>query len=288
MIDFVNLSKTYANGTKALSDFNLHIDDGEFVFVVGASGAGKSTFLKIIMREEVSSSGRAVVNGQDLNQLKVRRVPYYRRRLGIVFQDFRLIPTKTVYENVAFAMHVTGAKQKEISRRVPYALSLVGLSSKAKCLPNELSGGEQQRVALARALVNHAEIIVADEPTGNIDPEMSRDIVDLLTQINQNNKTTVIMVTHEVDLIKQYNKRIVTIRNGTVVSDTAHPDVVAAAPPEEPIKTAPSGYYHVPTEDPEIEQFLQTSGTADAPEEEHASGDISFAAARGTQNQTGE
>ncbi|MBQ6118801.1 MAG: cell division ATP-binding protein FtsE [Clostridia bacterium] len=288
MIDFVNLSKTYANGTKALSDFNLHIDDGEFVFVVGASGAGKSTFLKIIMREEVSSSGRAVVNGQDLNQLKVRRVPYYRRRLGIVFQDFRLIPTKTVYENVAFAMHVTGAKQKEISRRVPYALSLVGLSSKAKCLPNELSGGEQQRVALARALVNHAEIIVADEPTGNIDPEMSRDIVDLLTQINQNNKTTVIMVTHEVDLIKQYNKRIVTIRNGTVVSDTAHPDVVAAAPPEEPIKTAPSGYYHVPTEDPEIEQFLQTYGTADAPEEEHASGDISFAAARGTQNQTGE
>ena len=288
MIDFVNLSKTYANGTKALSDFNLHIDDGEFVFVVGASGAGKRTFLKIIMREEVSSSGRAVVNGQDLNQLKVRRVPYYRRRLGIVFQDFRLIPTKTVYENVAFAMHVTGAKQKEISRRVPYALSLVGLSSKAKCLPNELSGGEQQRVALARALVNHAEIIVADEPTGNIDPEMSRDIVDLLTQINQNNKTTVIMVTHEVDLIKQYNKRIVTIRNGTVVSDTAHPDVVAAAPPEEPIKTAPSGYYHVPTEDPEIEQFLQTYGTADAPEEEHASGDISFAAARGTQNQTGE
>ena len=288
MIDFVNLSKTYANGTKALSDFNLHIDDGEFVFVVGASGAGKSTFLKIIMREEVSSSGRAVVNGQDLNQLKVRRVPYYRRRLGIVFQDFRLIPTKTVYENVAFAMHVTGAKQKEISRRVPYALSLVGLSSKAKCLPNELSGGEQQRVALARALVNHAEIIVADEPTGNIDPEMSRDIVDLLTQINQNNKTTVIMVTHEVDLIKQYNKRIVTIRNGTVVSDTAHPDGVAAAPPEEPIKTAPSGYYHVPTEDPEIEQFLQTYGTADAPEEEHASGDISFAAARGTQNQTGE
>ena len=279
MIDFVNLSKTYANGTKALSDFTLHIDDGEFVFVVGASGAGKSTFLKIIMREEVSSSGRAIVNGQDLNTLSARKVPYYRRRLGIVFQDFRLIPSKNVYENVAFALHVTGAKQKEISRRVTYALNLVGLSSKAKCLPNELSGGEQQRVALARALVNHAEIIIADEPTGNIDPEMSRGIVDLLTQINQNNKTTVVMVTHEVDLIKQYNKRIVTIRNGTVVGDTAHPGVVASAPAAEPIRTAPSGYYYAPTEDPEIEQFLQTYGTEQAAGEEHATGDISFAAA---------
>ena len=280
MIDFIDLSKTYANGTKALNHFNLHIEDGEFVFVVGASGAGKSTFLKIIMREEVSSSGRAVVNGQNLNELNARKVPYYRRRLGIVFQDFRLIPTKTVYENVAFALHVTGAKQKEISRRVTYALNMVGLSSKAKCLPNELSGGEQQRVALARALVNHAEIIIADEPTGNIDPEMSRDIVDLLTQINQNNKTTVIMVTHEVDLIKHYNKRIVTIRNGTVVSDTAHPDVVVAAPPPEPVRTAPSGYYPPPTEDPDIERFLQTYGTVDPAEEEHVSGDISFAASR--------
>ena len=279
MIDFIDLSKTYANGTKALNRVNLHIDDGEFVFVVGASGAGKSTFLKIIMREEVPSSGRVVIDGVELNGLKARKVPYYRRKLGIVFQDFRLIPTKTVYENVAFAMHVTGAKQKEISRRVPYALSLVGLSVKAKCLPNELSGGEQQRVALARALVNHAEIIIADEPTGNIDPEMSRDIVDLLTQINQNNKTTVIMVTHEVDLIKQYNKRIVTIRNGTVVSDTAHPEIVADKACEEPIKTAPSGYYYAPSEDAEIEQFLQTYGTREAPAEEREAGDISFAAA---------
>ena len=287
MIDFVDLSKTYSNGTKALNHVNLHIDDGEFVFVVGASGAGKSTFLKIIMREEVPSSGKVVIDGVELNTLKARKVPYYRRKLGIVFQDFRLIPTKTVYENVAFAMHVTGAKQKEISRRVPYALSLVGLSVKAKCLPNELSGGEQQRVALARALVNHAEIIIADEPTGNIDPEMSRDIVDLLTQINQNNKTTVIMVTHEVDLIQQYNKRIVTIRNGTVVSDTAHPEIVAEEDSETPIKTAPSGYYYAPTEDEEIEEFLQTYGSADLKEEERETGDISFAAA-GRSQQTDE
>ena len=279
MIDFIDLSKTYSNGTKALNNVNLHIDDGEFVFVVGASGAGKSTFLKIIMREEVPSSGRVVIDGQELNKLKARKVPYYRRKLGIVFQDFRLIPSKTVYENVAFAMHVIGARQKEISRRVPYALSLVGLSVKAKCLPNELSGGEQQRVALARALVNHADVIIADEPTGNIDPEMSRDIVDLLTQINQNNKTTVIMVTHEVDLIKQYNKRIVTIRNGTVVSDTAHPEIEPTEAIEEPIKTAPSGYYVAPTEDPDIEEFLQTYGTEEPAEPPRETGDISFAAA---------
>ena len=283
MIDFVNLSKTYSNGTKALNNVNLHIDDGEFVFVVGASGAGKSTFLKIIMREEVPSAGKVVIDGQELNKLKARKVPYYRRKLGIVFQDFRLIPTKTVFENVAFAMHVTGARQKEISRRVPYALSLVGLSVKAKCLPNELSGGEQQRVALARALVNHADIIIADEPTGNIDPEMSKDIVDLLTQINQNNKTTVIMVTHELALIQQYKKRIVTIRNGTVVSDTAHPEIEPTEAIEEPIRTAPSGYYYAPTEDPDIERFLQTYGTEDPAESARESGDISFAAAGKTQ-----
>ena len=283
MIDFINLSKTYSNGTKALNNVNLHINDGEFVFVVGASGAGKSTFLKIIMREEVPSAGKVVIDGQELNKLKARKVPYYRRKLGIVFQDFRLIPSKTVFENVAFAMHVTGARQKDISRRVPYALSLVGLSVKAKCLPNELSGGEQQRVALARALVNHADIIIADEPTGNIDPEMSKDIVDLLTQINQNNKTTVIMVTHEVDLIKQYNKRIVTIRNGTVVSDTAHPEVAPTEAMEEPIKTAPSGYYYAPTEDPDIEEFLHTYGSENPVESARETGDISFAAAGKTQ-----
>lgn len=257
MIDFNNVSKVYKdNGAKALNNVNLHIDKGEFVFIVGSSGAGKSTFLKTIMREEVPTSGEVVIDGQNLGRMKARKVPYYRRKLGIVFQDFRLIPSKTVYENVAFAMHVIGASQKDISRRVAYALTLVGLSAKAKNYPNQLSGGEQQRVALARALVNDAEIIIADEPTGNIDPEMSRDIVDLLEQININKKTTIIMVTHEVDLIKNYNKRIVTIKNGSVVSDTAHPEVAQQAQSDEETLNTPSGYYHVPTEDAEIEDFL--------------------------------
>lgn len=261
MIDFVDVSKTYQNGTKALHDLSLHIDRGEFVFVVGSSGAGKSTFLKMIMREEVPSSGAIIIDGVDLNKLKAKQIPYYRRKLGIVFQDFRLIPNRTVYDNVAFAMHVIGAKNKDISRRVTYALSLVGLSVKAKCFPNELSGGEQQRVALARALVNQADIIIADEPTGNIDPEMSREIVDLLNHINANKKTTIIMVTHEVDLAKQYNKRMITINNGTVVSDTDHPELVASSV-EERVDTAPNAFYEAPLEDVEIEDFLDNYTSA--------------------------
>ena len=267
MIDFINVSKIYNNSdSKALDDVTLHIDKGEFVFVVGASGAGKSTFLKMIMREEVPTSGEIIFDGVSLNKLKARKVPYYRRKLGIVFQDFRLIPTKTVYENVAFAMHVIGALQKDISRRVAYALSLVGLSAKSKSYPNQLSGGEQQRVALARALVNDADVIIADEPTGNIDPEMSKDIVDLLEQINLNKGTTIIMVTHEVELIRKYNKRIVEIKNGHIISDTAHPEIAAqtGAMREEATVNTPSGYYHAPTEDAEIEQFLMNYGNADA------------------------
>lgn len=262
MIDFTDVSKTYENGTKALNNLNIHIDRGEFVFIVGASGAGKSTFLKMIMREEVPTAGSIVVDGVDLNSLKASKIPYYRRKLGIVFQDFRLIPNRTVYDNVAFAMHVIGAKNKDISRRVAYALSLVGLSSKVKSYPNQLSGGEQQRVALARALVNQADIIVADEPTGNIDPEMSKEIVDLLSHINQNKNTTVIMVTHEVDLAKQYNKRIITIKNGTVFSDTAHPEIVGVdfGMPE---KNSPKAYYEAPLEDAEIENFIDNYGKAD-------------------------
>lgn len=220
MIEFKNVSKTYANGTNALKDVSLTINDGEFVFVVGASGAGKSTFLKIIMREQVPNSGTVIINNFNLNKLKKRDIPKFRRTLGIVFQDFRLIPNMTVFDNVAFAMRVIGAKEKEIRKRVPYVLGLVGLTSKARQLPTQLSGGEQQRVALARALVNNAGIIVADEPTGNIDPEMSYEIVDLLDHINAGG-TTVVMVTHEHELVRRFNHRIITINNGTVVSDTA-------------------------------------------------------------------
>ncbi len=268
MIEFNNVSKEYDNGTKALNGVNLHVDRGEFVFVVGASGAGKSTFLKMIMREEVPTGGSITVDGLNLNELRASKVPYYRRKLGIVFQDFRLIPTKTVYENVAFAMHVIGAKPKDISRRVAYALSLVGLTSKARSFPKQLSGGEQQRVALARALVNHADIIIADEPTGNVDPQMSKEIVDLLDQINRNDKTTIIMVTHAVDLIQHYNKRIVKISNGRVVSDTEHPEIAENVTEEETIpETKMSGYYQEPIPGSETEVFIHSYGKETATDE---------------------
>lgn len=220
VIEFNNVSKTYDNGTAALKNVSLKINDGEFVFVVGASGAGKSTFLKIIMREQVPNSGTVVINDYNLNKIKKRDIPKFRRTMGIVFQDFRLIPNMTVYDNVAFAMRVIGAKEREISKRVPYVLSLVGLTSKARQFPNQLSGGEQQRVALSRALVNNAGILIADEPTGNIDPEMSYEIVDLLNHINAHG-TTVVMVTHEHELVRKFNHRVITIDNGEVVSDTA-------------------------------------------------------------------
>ena len=219
MIEFKHVSKTYDNGTNALRDVSITIEDGEFVFIVGSSGAGKSTFLKIIMREQVPNSGSVIINDYDLNKIKKRDIPKFRRTMGIVFQDFRLIPNMTVYDNVAFAMRVIGAKEKDIRKRVPYVLSLVGLTSKARQLPTQLSGGEQQRVALARALVNNAGIIIADEPTGNIDPEMSYEIVDLLNHINANG-TTVVMVTHEHELVRRFNHRVITISQGEVVSDT--------------------------------------------------------------------
>jgi cell division transport system ATP-binding protein len=207
--------------TKALSDLNIRIDDGEFVFVVGASGAGKSTFLKLMMREEVPTSGRVHINGYDLNSLRKKDIPYFRRTLGIVFQDFRLIPSMNVYDNIAYAMRVIGSREAEIRKRVPYLLGLVGLNSKARSFPNQLSGGEQQRVALARALANNASMIIADEPTGNIDPRMSYDIVNLLNHINSDG-TTVIMVTHDYHLVKTFNHRVITIQNGKVLSD--YPD----------------------------------------------------------------
>ena len=219
MIEFVNVSKVYKNtGTHALNNFSLSVDRGEFVFVVGPSGAGKSTFIKLMMREEKPSSGEVYVNGQNLVRMKRRKVPYYRRTLGVVFQDFWLIPNMNVYDNVAFALRVTNVSGKEIRSRVPYILGLVGLSHKAKSLPEHLSGGEQQRVALARALVNNPPLIIADEPTGNIDPDLSFEIVDLLSEINKCG-TTIVMVTHEHTLVNEFDHRVITIDEGTVISD---------------------------------------------------------------------
>ena len=184
MIEFNNVTKTYKNGTEALKDVNLKIDKGEFVFVVGPSGAGKSTFIKLLLREETPTTGHNEVNGYDLKKIKRRHIPKFRRSLGVVFQDFRLIPNMTVYDNVAFALRVTNVANRSIRQRVPYILNLVGLAHKARSYPEQLSGGEQQRVALARALVNNPDLLIADEPTGNVDPEMSMEIVELLSEIN--------------------------------------------------------------------------------------------------------
>lgn len=242
MIEFKDVTKVYgSNGTHALDKVNMKIEDGEFVFIVGSSGAGKSTLLKLIMHEEVPTEGEVIVNGYKSSELKKRKVPYYRRTMGIVFQDFRIIPKMSVYDNVAFAMRVIGAKEKEIRKRVPYILQLVGLSQKARSMPNELSGGEQQRVSLARALVNNPKLIVADEPTGNVDPEMSHEIVDMLTKIN-NAGTTVIMVTHEHDLVRTFQRRVIVIQNGQVVSDTPDP-TYAQFKAQEPEKVADMFYF---------------------------------------------
>ena len=221
MIEFKGVHKTYESGTKALDDINIRIEKGEFVFIVGASGAGKSTFLKLIMHEEVPTAGEVIVNNYRLSKLKRREIPYMRRTMGIVFQDFRLINTMNVFDNVAFAMRVTGCSQREVRKRVPYILGLVGLQDKARSFPNELSGGEQQRVGLARALVNNPQMIVADEPTGNIDPAMSYEIVELLTEINRRG-TTVLMVTHQHDLVQKFPHRVIEIQDGSVVSDTVN------------------------------------------------------------------
>lgn len=219
MIEFKNVSKTYPNGTQALSNVNICIEKGEFVFIVGASGAGKSTLLKLMMKEEQPTSGEIIINGINTTNMKRRRVPYLRRMMGIVFQDFRLIDKMTVFDNVAFAMRVIGAKPKSVKKRVLYILGLVGLKEKAQCRPAELSGGEQQRVSLARALVNNPAIIIADEPTGNIDPEMSFEIIELLNEINKQG-TTIIVVTHEHDLVEKFKNRVIEINGGRVTSDS--------------------------------------------------------------------
>lgn len=219
MIEFQSVYKSYNTGSHALHDVNLHIDDGEFAFIVGASGAGKSTFLKLIMREETPTSGEVIVNNYRLSRLKRKQVPYFRRTMGIVFQDFRLINTMTVYDNVAFSMRVIGKTKREIRRRVPYVLQLLDLQGKSDRYPLELSGGEQQRVGLARALVNNPALIIADEPTGNVDPQMSHDIVELLSKINEKG-TTVLMVTHQHELVHQFDHRVITLADGRIVSDT--------------------------------------------------------------------
>lgn len=220
MIEFINVSKTFPEGNHAVENINLKIEDGEFVFIVGPSGAGKSTMLKLIMREEVPSEGQVIVNGRDLTKMKRNQVPYLRRTMGIVFQDFRLIDKMTVFENVAFAMRVTGTKQSVIKKKVPHVLKLVGLEGMDTRHPGELSGGEQQRVSLARALANEPSLIIADEPTGNVDPKRSYEIMSLLQEVNKMG-TTVLVVTHEHNLVTKFNGRVIKLKRGKIVKDTA-------------------------------------------------------------------
>lgn len=218
MIYFKNVSKVYDNGSVALDHANVHIKKGEFVFVVGASGAGKSTFIKLLDHEELPTEGSVIVNGIEVNKLKKSRVPYLRRRMGIVFQDFRLLPNKTAEENVAFAMEVIEAPRRLIKERVRNVLDLVGLVGKVDALPSNLSGGEQQRVAIARAIVNRPLLLIADEPTGNLDPETSKGIMDIFTKVNHMG-TTVVMVTHDQQLVDMMNKRVIEIVDGKIVRD---------------------------------------------------------------------
>ena len=218
MIEFTDVVKSYREGNDALKGVNMQIEDGEFCFLVGPSGSGKSTIIKLITGELKPTSGTVHVNGYSLERIRTREVPYLRRTVGVVFQDFRLINKMTVYDNVAFAMRVVGAREREIRERVPYVLDLVGLSSKEHRHPGELSGGEQQRLAIARALINNPSTIIADEPTGNLDPQMSFEIMSLLQEIN-NLGTTMLVVTHAKDLVERFSKRTIVINDGLIVSD---------------------------------------------------------------------
>lgn len=218
MIDLIDVCFSYENGTEALKNINLRIDNGDFAFIVGSSGAGKSSIIKLLLRENRASSGTVIVNGYNLNKLREGQIPKFRRSIGVVFQDFRLIPNMTVYDNVAFSLRVTDASNKLIRQQVPYVLELMELQDKARKYPYELSGGEQQRVALARALVNDPPLIIADEPTGNIDPEFSYEIVEMLQAINRCG-TTIVMVTHEHEMVKYFGGRTINIEDGEVVFD---------------------------------------------------------------------
>lgn len=218
MIQFTNVSKIYSNGARALIDINLKIESGEFVFLVGPSGAGKSTLIRLLYREETPTRGQVIINGKNLIRMKDRDVPRLRRNIGVIFQDFRLLPSKTVFENVAFALEVIGVSKNEVRNRTREALDLVGLASKEKVFPNELSGGEQQRISVARAIVNNPALLVADEPTGNLDPDTAWGIMDLLYNINKKG-TTIVMATHARDIVDQMKKRVIAIEDGKVARD---------------------------------------------------------------------
>lgn len=218
MIKFVDVTKVYDNNTLALKNVNLTIGKGDFAFLVGSSGAGKSTIIKMLFKEIEPTNGKLILNDTDVTNLKKNQVPFYRRKIGVIFQDFKLIPTLNIYENVAFALRVTGANNKDIRKKVPIALSQVGLSHKFKSFPSELSGGEQQRVSIARAIVNNPALLIADEPTGNLDPETAMGIMDTLNNVNKNG-TTILMATHAKDIVDTMRKRVIAIGNGTIIRD---------------------------------------------------------------------
>lgn len=220
MLEMINVSKVYPGGSVALQDVNVRIEQGEFVFIVGPSGAGKSTFFKMMFREVLPSSGKVIVNGHDLVKMTDKEIPYFRRQLGIVFQDYRLLPDRTVYDNVAFAMQVIETPYRKIKRRVNDVLDLVGLRKRAHAYPTELSGGEQQRIAIARAIVNDPILLIADEPTGNLDPETSWEIMDIFREVNKSG-TTIVMATHDREIVDEMEKRVIAIEHGHIVRDDA-------------------------------------------------------------------
>lgn len=221
MIKLENVTKVYKTGVRAVNNMNVNIGPGEFVYVIGPTGAGKSTFIKLLYREEKASSGKVIVAGEDVSKIKNRKVPYFRRNIGIVFQNFRLLPKKTVFENVAFTLEVTDTPRVEIRKKVRRTLELVGLEDKANAFPHELSGGQQQRVAIARAIVNNPKVLIADEPTGNLDPDTSIEIIELLERINEVNHTTILVVTHDKEIVQKYKKRTILIEDGCIKTDTS-------------------------------------------------------------------
>ena len=219
MIRLENVSKSYTNGVHALRDINLAIEDGEFVYIIGPTGSGKSTLIKLLDGEEIPDQGRVLVNDVDVGKLRHSKVPYYRRSIGVVFQDFRLLPTLTIFENISFALEVIGMERQQIRQRVREVLELVSLSEKAKAFPNQLSGGQQQRATIGRAIANHPKVLIADEPTGNLDPEMSKEVIELLEKINEKEQTTILMVTHDKSLVDAFKKRTISLEEGYIVAD---------------------------------------------------------------------